>query len=439
MTAEKISYAFVYCAEAFIAWLYFEYLFAKKREIKSIVVSFGIGYFLLFIIYFLGITVLNTFAFFGVNTLLLWFLYHCAIKTSVLHSAFLSFIMTVAEVLIGFIMALFVGDFSAYTYNVSVMIPMAIMSKLLYLFLALVGARIFLPHKFQSEEPHMMALFCSLPILSACISVLVAYLSLNNDWNRSSGVIIIVSLISLLVVNLIFFVLYNLQQKTNAEYLSLQLSMQKEEADAAYYKAIQEQADGQRILIHDIKSHLQIIDGLAKEEKSERISEYIARLESELLPIKPVCLSKDPILNLILLRYNEECKKKKVEFICDIRENCKNFMDAPSKTTLYGNLLSNAIESAEMSIEKIVEIAVVHNLQQENLVISVINSCDIAPVPGRNGMFQTRKTASEHHGIGLKGIERVVKKYDGVSTMYYDAENRRFHHVIHFSVEGKES
>ena len=435
MIAENISYAVVYIAEAFIAWLYFEYLFARKQELRGIAVVCGISYLFLFAIYFLNITVLNTISFFVVNTLLPCFLYHCAIKTAVLHSAFLSFIMTIAEVLIGLIMAFFVGDFSAYTYNISVMIPMAIMSKLLYLFLALVGARVFSPHKNKSEEPRMMVLFCSLPVLSACISVLVAYLSLRNEWNRSSGLIIVVSLLSLLVVNLIFFVLYNLQQKTNADYLSLQLSMQKEEADAAYYSAIQEQADSQRILIHDIKSHLQIIDGLAKAEKNDRISDYIAKLESELPPIKQIRLSKDPILNLILLRYADDCKKKQVEFICDIRENCSFFMVAPSKTTLYGNLLSNAIESAEVSTEKTVEVSVVHNLQQENLVISVINSCDTAPVLGRNGLFQTKKTGKGFHGIGLKGIERIVKKYSGVNTMYYDSEKKCFHHVIQFSID----
>lgn len=433
MIAENMSYAVVYIAEAFIAWLYFEHLFARKREQKEIVVAFGISYFFLFAVYYLNITILNTISFFLLNAFLLYFLYYCAIKTAILHSAFLSFIMTIAEVLVGLVMAFFVGDFSAYTYDISVMIPMAIMSKLLYLFLALVSAHVFLPHKSKSEEPHMMVLFCSLPILSACISVLVACLSLHNEWDNSSGIIIVVSLLSLLAVNLIFFVLYNLQQKTNADYLSLQLSMQKEEADAAYYSAIQDQVDSQRILIHDIKSHLQIIDALATAEKNDQISDYVARLESELSPIRQMRLSKDPILNLILLRYSDDCKKKKIEFICDIRENCVSFMDAPSKTTLYGNLLSNAIESAEFSNEKIIEISIVHNLQQENIAISVINSCDVSPVPGTNGLFQTKKEG--FHGIGLKGIERIVKKYNGVNTMYYDSEKKRFHHVIQFSLD----
>lgn len=434
MTVENISYAFVFVAEALIAWLYYEYLFARKKDLPTIAAVFGLGYLLLFVVYFLNITILNTMSFFAVNALLPCFLYYCSPKTAVLHSAFLSFVMTIAEVLVGLIMTAFVGDFAAYTYSVYAMIPMAIMSKLLYLLLALMGARVFSPHKFKNEEPRMMVLFCSLPILSTLIAVLVAYMSLHNNWDKSSEVIIVVSLLALLTVNLIFFLLYNLQEKINREYLALQLSIQKEEADAAYYDAIREQMENQKVLIHDIKNHLQILEGLAKSGDCMQVSSYIAKLDTTLSPVKSARLCNDSVLNLVLLHFADECKKKQIEFVCDIRENASSFMDAPSITTLYGNLLSNAIESAEQSREKVVEISVVHNFQQENIVISVINSCDTAPIPGKNGLFQTRKADTDFHGIGLKGIHRIVRKYHGENTMYFDGENSRFHHIIRFPI-----
>lgn len=221
----------------------------------------------------------------------------------------------------------------------------------------------------------------------------------------------------------------------NREYLALQLSIQKEEADAAYYDAIREQMENQKVLIHDIKNHLQILDGLAKSSDCTQVSSYIAKLDATWSPVKSARLCNDSVLNLVLLHYADECKKRKIEFVCDIRENASSFMDAPSITNLYGNLLSNAMESAEQSREKVVEISVVHNFQQENIVVSVINSCDIAPIPGKNGLFQTRKADTEFHGIGLKGIHRVVHKYHGENTMYYDGENSRFHHIIRFPAE----
>jgi len=434
MIAEKTCYAIVYFAEAFIAWLYYEYLFARKQNLNIIYILFLIGYATLFGVYHLEITVLNTVSFFIINFILSLYLYRCTVNTAILHSAYLSFIMTISEVLAGFVMTIFVGEFAAYTYNISVMIPMAIMSKLLYLVLALIGARIISPHKFASEDPQMMVIFCSLPIISALFSVFAAYLSLYSNFLNSSELIIVASIFALLFINLIFFVLYNYQQKVNTEYLSLQLSMQKEEADVAYYKTLQEQSENQRALIHDIKNHLSIIDGLAKTKNNEKITEYIDKMDITLDLSWQSRLCNDPILNLLLLRYANDCKEKKINFICDIREKYSNFMDAPCETTFYGNLLSNAVESADKSQEKLVEISVIHNADQEIVIVSVLNSCDSAPIMGSNGRFLTQKRDAGIHGVGLKSIERVVEKYHGVETMYFDDANKQFHHIIQFPV-----
>ena len=105
-------------------------------------------------------------------------------------------------------------------------------------------------------------------------------------------------------------------------------------------------------------------------------------------------------------------------------------MDAPSVTTLYGNLLSNAFEAATLSTEKSVEVSVINNIHQNNIIISVINSCDIAPILENAGRFRSLKKGPGIHGVGLKSIERIVKKYHGIETMYYDDKNMRFHHII---------
>ena len=438
MTIETVSYAIVFLAEALIAWLYYESLFARRRKPFRIFAAFLIGYAILFGISRIDNIILNTSSFFLVNLFLAWFLYHCPPKTAMLHGAFLSFIMTLSEVLVALVIAALVGDFAAYSYDISAMILMAVISKQFYLFLAMMGARVFCPHKFTDEEPRRMVLFCALPVMSTGIALLVAYLSLYNPWPREAEFLIVLSLLALLITNLIFFVLYNQQQRINAEYLSLQLSLQKGEADAAYYRVLQEQYESQRVLIHDIKNHLQVIDGLAKDARSSEISDYIAKLTTTLTTARQARLCSDPILNLLLLQYAEECQAKGISFQCDVRSSCSSFLDAPGTTTLFGNLLSNAIEAAETSRDKVVELSVIRNFQQEIIVISAVNSCDTPPVPDEDGHFRTRKTTPGIHGVGLKGITRVVRSHQGMETMYYDAEKKRFHHIIQFPFPGTE-
>lgn len=432
MISEKICVATVFVAEAMIAWLYLEYILSRKRSLHYLICSFGIGYAALFAFSLLGNTTINAITFCGINYFLIRQNYQCSIKTALLHSTFLCFAMVGAELLVALIIGLFGYAFSAYTYNFHIMLLLAVLSKLLYLMFSMIGSRIFAPRQYRNEEPRLMVLFCVLPLLSAVIAITIVYFGMADGIIGNSSIITILMIVTLFIVNLIFLILYDCLQKANTEYLTLQLSIQKEQADVAYYSALQEQFENQRILIHDIKKHLGTIDALAKQNGSAEIETYISGLEESFALSDQVKLCTDPILNLLLLRFRDDCKARNIQFHCDVRENSSAFLDAASITTLYGNLLSNALEAAEASAQKLIELSVIRNTAQSVIVISVVNSCDDPPMPNGNGGFRTKKADRLLHGVGLRSIERTVSKYHGVTTMYYDPENKQFHHVIQF-------
>lgn len=432
MMEANICYAIIFAAEAITAWLYFEYLFTAKTKTIVQVATFLIGYTILFGVFFIDNVLLNALMTCVINAVLAKINYRCATKTAILHGTLLEFAIVGTELLINLLIVGFGYDFSAFTYDLRVLIAMAIISKLLYLAVSLLAARIFKPHKHSNEEPRLMVLFCSLPLFSIAMALLITYLGFSSEMTRSSGIMMVFTILALLIVNLLFLILYNYLQKANEEYVALQLSIQKEQADAVYYQAMQEQFDNQRILIHDIKNHLQSINDLAKDGKVNEIESYVNELEMSLLPSTKAKLCNDPILNMMLLRYADECKEHNIDFQCDIRENTSTFMDAPSITTLYGNLLSNAFEAALFAEERQVEISVKQNVEQAITVIKVINSSDNVATTGSDGYYRSTKKDGAYHGIGLKSIKRIVKKYNGVSTMYYDSKTRKFHHVIQF-------
>lgn len=418
-------------AQGFITWLYFEFLFARRERLSTIIVYFVIGYVILFGTSWYGLDKLYFLPFFGINLFLLWQNYGCRIKTAVLHVAFLTFIVTIAQELVLLGLSLALPDLEGYSDRFDVIVPVSVLTRLLYLVLSQFGARYFKPHKGVHQEPQLMVLFCSLPVLSAVISVLVFFMKLGTQLSKPAEIMIAIMELGLLVVNLIFFVLYNYLQKTSAEHLKLQLSVQKDETDATYYQTLKAQSENQRILIHDIKNHLRTLDCLAHEGKMGEISDYIEKLETDLGPTNPIRLCDDPILNTVLLHTSEECKRKHIRFECDVRARCTTFMDAPAITSLYGNLLSNAVESAASSEDRMVEITVTTTSAQ-SVLIAVVNSCDFEPVRDSHGRFLTKKREPEVHGVGLKSIERIVEKHNGIHTMYYDEETRTFHHVIQF-------
>ncbi len=432
MMQEMIAFAALYVVEAIIAGVYLDYLFDRKRKIWLHILSFGVVYVILFGISRLNMTTLNAISFTLLNFMLIVFLYRCGIKTAIVHSALLCFYVMFAEILVSLAITLFGYSFSEYTYNFAIMLTLIVWSKLLYMVLAMISARIFAPHKQKIDEPGAMLLFCVLPIGSAVIAAAIIYIGIVDDVSAPGAMIITIAVIALLLVNLLFLGIYNHLQRVNQEKMALQLAIQRDQADAAHYQMLQEQFDNQRILVHDIKNHLRAIDILAKQGNADQIVDYIQTLDASLSSASQQRLSSDPILNILLLQFQKECRTAEIKFSCDIREGCLRFMDATDLTTLFGNLLTNAQEAAADSKERQIELSVRRNIGQASVIISLENTCERLPEKDVEGNFVTNKKDKIYHGVGLKSIRRVVRKHGGMESLQYDAERQRFCHIIHF-------
>jgi two-component system sensor histidine kinase AgrC len=435
MMAEYICYGVLYIAEATIAWLYFDALFCRKSSGLKIGITFAVAYLLLFGITWFNSVVLNGAAFFLANLLLLWMNYECKLRSAILHSAFLTSIMAITEIIAAWIISLFGFRFGAYADSLAIMIVMAVISKMLYFSITVIAAKLWAPNRQAQEEPAFMGLLCILPIFSVIVSAVVVYIGVRAEMTKPVELLMIIIVLTLLIVNLIFMVIYNHLQRMHAEQLAMNLSIQKEEADAAYYQDLQKQSENQRILIHDIKRHLNTIHGLANDFNAPGISEYITKLVDDVLPDQQVKLCSDPILNFMLQQFRDKCKSPQITFQCDIRDNCLSFMDAPSITTFYGNLLTNAFEAASFSAERTIELSVKKNEDQQVVIVSVVNSCDTPPVPDHEGLFRTKKRNPGIHGVGLKSIGRIVARYHGVATMRFDPESKKFYHIVQFPMQ----
>ena len=427
---ELIAFAALYVAEAFIAGVYLEYLFDRKRRLWLHILSFALGYGVLFGCSQFNSTIVNAASFAIINFLLIALNYRCSMKVALIHAAFLCFLVVAGELLVSLVITLFGYSFTEYTHKFSIMLTLIIWSKLLYMVFAAIGALIFSPHKQENTEPGASLLFCILPVGSVIVAATIVYMGMRSGINPVTAVIVAITVASLLVINLLFLSIYTHVQRINREHMALQLALQRDQAEAAHYQALQAQFDNQRILVHDIKNHLHTIDALAIQGNAEEISAYIRTLDASLQAVPQARLCSEPILNILLLRFQETCAKEKISFQCDIREQCLTFMDATDLTTLFSNLLSNAFEASALSQKRQIELSVRKKREQASVVITLHNSCDQMPETDADGNFITRKKNRVRHGVGLKSIRRVVQKYNGMETMQYDPELRQFSHII---------
>lgn len=432
MIYEKLLYAANFVAEAVTAWLYFSYIYKQEKSNLQTFISFAIGYTLLFFISQFDSVLLNGILCLSVNAVILFLNYSCKIKSAIFHSAFLGLAMSISEVLVNLLITIIVKDYNAYTYSMPVLFRFAVFSKLLYFFITVVGARVFKPHKGHYNEPSEIVLLSVMPVVSVIIMVTFIYVGSTGQLTDLTEILVTVSTTALLFVNIVVLFIYNRIQKLDEEHAAFQIAQLKDQADTEYYKMLQQQYDGQRILIHDIKNHFNVIRSMAEDGDNGKIREYISELEALPEFQRRARLCDDPILNMILLRNADLCAEKNIKFFCDVRAGSVSFMDATSITALFGNLLSNAVEAAEKSEGKMVELSVIKNMEQNNVLVSVVNSCDEAPLKDASGELITSKDSGEGHGYGTKSIARVVTKYDGRKDFRYEKDAREFHFIICF-------
>lgn len=433
MIAEKLLYAAIFAAEAITAWLYFSYIYKQEKSNLYTFISFALGYTLLFLAAQFSIVLLNASIFFVVNTAILCLNYSCEIKSSVLHASFLTLTVSISEILVNLLITVIVKDYNAYTYSMPVLFRFAVFSKLLYFFITVIAARAFKPHKGRYNEPSQVVLLCVMPVVSVIIIVTFIYIG-SIGLTDLTEILITVSTMALLVVNIVVLFIYNRVQKLDEEHTALQIAQLRDQADTEYYIMLQEHYDEQRILIHDIKEHFNVINLMAEDGENGKIREYISELEELPEFQRRARLCDEPILNMILLRNANLCSANRISFFCDVRAGSVSFMDATSITALFGNLLSNAVEAAGNSAAKMVELSVIKNMEQNNVLVSVVNSCDHAPLKDPSGELISSKDSSERHGYGTKSIARVVTKYGGRKEFRYDEDSREFHFIILFPV-----
>ena len=426
-----ICYAFVLTSEGITAWSYFEQVFERKGSRKVEIWMFILGYSLLFALSQFKNVLINTIAFLFVNLILLFSNFACKKLIGIIQVAFLTVVMGGTEVLAGNLMSCLSHDFKVYQYDISVMIPLSVLSCLLYFFVIQIIAKLIKPAK-DGTDTSTVFLLSILPVVSVLITMTIAYISITTRIKPIVGILMAISVIALLMVNILVTVVYNHIQKMYNDRLELELIAQKAKMDTENYKILENQYENQRVLIHDIRGHMQVMRGLLESKNYDELENYLLDMERDPALQKIARLCDNTVLNVILVHHASICKSLDIDIDFDIRQHSVDFISAHDITAIFDNLLTNAEEAAKNTSEKYIKLSATQQ-GETGMLITIIDSCDSAPDMDEDGNIKTKKKDKEHHGVGLKSVKQAVQRYHGVSRMYYSNEENRFHSVIHLT------
>lgn len=105
-------------------------------------------------------------------------------------------------------------------------------------------------------------------------------------------------------------------------------------------------------VIHDVRKHIRVMESLSKEGDTQKIQNYAGLLENVLLPLVKIRYCDNAILNVIINDKKEYCEKKGINLDVSINKINLNFMADIDITTIYGNILDNAIEACEKAYNR---------------------------------------------------------------------------------------
>lgn len=427
-----IFYFLCFFMEAVILFQYASCLFTPKRSAKSILCMLSVLYAILFMVSLLNIKWLNMGLYLLANFIFLITQYRTKFHAAFFHSALIAAVMGMCELFIYNLIEHFTPHFFAQVEQLHNTIVFILFSKILFFTVIYMITHLFKYQKKSSQQyDNSILLLMFIPLTT--IFIMLTFVSIGDYFTLTPILSWMISLgaVLLLISNLFVFGVNQYSQKKSLEYTEMQLLLQRESNFTEYYKMLLTQNENQSILIHDIKKHLQSIELLNEQNNQEKISAYIKQLllSSDLKEVSRIC--DHEMLNAILSRYKRQCDDKHITFIADIRSGTADFLSDNELTSLYCNLLENAIESANNMQNPYIEINTTKRENTPFTVITVINSCLTNPFStALEGKLISHKPEKKRHGFGLKSIRKIVKKHHGDMQMYYNDETLTFHTII---------
>lgn len=164
--------------------------------------------------------------------------------------------------------------------------------------------------------------------------------------------------------------------------------------------------------VHDVKNHFVILKEYEAAGEFEELGKYLNEITDEIWSRNSRRWTGNRILDIILNQKKMLSEDKGVEFDIETVPLNDRFLTDSEISSLFGNLLDNAIEACEKisGDEKWISVSI--RRQKELLFIEVANTAVQAPVE-EEGRLITSKPDKEFHGIGSANVRRIVGKYGG--------------------------
>lgn len=248
----------------------------------------------------------------------------------------------------------------------------------------------------------LWCLFLLVPFLTlGCSGILILVFENSRLSQPLLSILHIVLQITFFLINITLFDLFRRFSIYAAEKREKVLLKQQVEYQQMYYKGLLQASNETRQIRHDLKNHLQAISILYEGGKQDELLEYLRGTSETLQKTEQFIITGNPALDALLnIKLNE---MNQSGIACTPELTIPQNLDLPFSdvVTLLGNLLDNAIHACQkIPISKARGIQLKITCQEQTLLLQMENPC--------------LENETAPYGIGMKNVEKTVRKYNGL-------------------------
>ena len=417
----------MYLSEWLIVYSYAKSIFKKRNRFSMMITIVLYAVLMLIYKFITNIEAFNLIFTLICNILCVYIGFKSNFKSAFFHGTTLTITQFVSEVVAIYIISLISSSPNdSYTENSVIYMTDVIISKMLYFAVS----RFLLKFSNKENSTKSWGRWVALSILplSSLFIILASRLLTNGlTFSFSNSIIFISSLVFLLIANVIVYLIYEQAEKSNHKLIELELVNQKNDIDMKYLELLEKKNETMNIMAHDYKNNLLTIAGMTD---SSEINDYINNMVGEITKYNQIAKTKNRLLDVILSKYTDICNNKGIKFETNIMTDNLIFINNYDISTLFNNILDNAVEAASLSSQKYIHLEITNCLNTYHKVIAT-NSCDAKPNSER-GKLITTKENKDAHGFGAKSIKKIVNKYKGEMQWEYDNDLKQFKLIIIF-------
>ena len=399
--------------EVYIIYRYMTIFFENKFfDKKLVMVAYGSRFILAEVLCFVEVYPIITAMLFFAGIFLIALSYMSALSKKIIISMVVFMCSFVSESIVA--LAIGVGGYDPFGEIAQINALLTAIIKLIFWAITLIVQKFKNIRKNMPIPKIFIVAITIIPVSSFYLELMI-FQQKNIEHNMVG-----LSLVCILASNFILIYLYDSLLNMFQERTKAAIVLREKEYYHEQSELLKRRHEELRQFRHDMKNHILVIQQMIKDNKCDKALEYTEKMATKLESMEIYSttgnIAIDSVINYKLTRANEKGIRVATNIV--IPENI--FISEDDMVVLLGNLLDNAIEATE-SVKGNKYINISCGYDRGNIFIHIENS-HCSKITLVNGKIVTSKKDTAMHGIGLRSIDTVVQKYDGLLEVDYTDE-----------------